>query len=107
MFVEQTPHIFYNILPYAYVLGLNDLWAKKFETIAIQEPTWYTTTTGTAFNPYMMTRSLNRSVAVMNSNMSSVPESQSSSDGGFGSGGSSGGSSFGGGGFGGGGVGSW
>ncbi len=106
MFVEETPQIFYNILPYAYVLNLTDAWAKKFETIAIEEPVWYQTTRTGMFNPYFMTRSLSRNMAVMNSTMSSAPQSTGSSGGGFSSGGSSGGG-FGGGGFGGGGGGSW
>ncbi len=39
--VMQDPAYFYNILPYAYVLGLSDKWIKKFETIFIQKPFWY------------------------------------------------------------------
>ncbi len=107
MFVEETPHIFYDILPYAYVLGLSKVWAKKFETIAIQEPDWYQSTSRTTFNPYLMNRSLSRNMSAMNATMSSVPASQGSSGGGFSGGGGSSGGSFGGGGFGGGGGGSW
>ena len=103
MFVEETPDLFYDVLPYAYVLGLSDLWAKKFETIAIQEPTWYQSTSGVPFRPY----TLNRSLGMMNATMSSIPASQGSSGGGFSGGGGSSGGSFGGGGFGGGGGGSW
>ncbi|NLT98124.1 MAG: DUF2207 domain-containing protein, partial [Christensenellaceae bacterium] len=39
--VEQNPSYFYNVLPYAYVLGVPDKWAKKFENIGIQPPRWY------------------------------------------------------------------
>ena len=39
--VEQDPSYYYNILPYAYVLGVTDKWAKNFEKINIQPPSWY------------------------------------------------------------------
>ena len=39
--VEFNPSYFYNILPYAYVLGVSDTWIKKFEDIVIQPPSWY------------------------------------------------------------------
>ena len=29
--VEENPNYFYDILPYAYVLGVSDKWSKKFE----------------------------------------------------------------------------
>ena len=28
---EENPSYFYDVLPYAYVFGLTDTWAKKFE----------------------------------------------------------------------------
>ncbi len=37
---EQNPSYFYNVLPYAYVLGVTDKWAKNFESIGIQPPMW-------------------------------------------------------------------
>jgi Predicted membrane protein (DUF2207). len=33
--VNENPQYFFNILPYAYVLGVTDKWAKNFESIAI------------------------------------------------------------------------
>ena len=39
--VMQDPSYFYDILPYAYVLGTSDVWIKKFETIITTAPTWY------------------------------------------------------------------
>lgn len=105
MFVEETPYLFYNVLPYAYVLGLSDLWAKKFETIAIEEPTWYRTNSMSTFNAYYLSRALSSSMNSVNTNLNSIPASSGTKGGGFSSGG--GGGSFGGGGFGGGGGGSW
>lgn len=105
MFVEETPYLFYSVLPYAYVLGLSDLWAKKFETIAIEEPTWYRTNSMGTFNAYYLSRALSSSMNSVNTNLTSIPASAGTKGGGFSSGG--GGGSFGGGGFGGGGGGSW
>ena len=39
--VEYNPNYFYNILPYAYVLGVTDAWIEKFEDVIIQPPSWY------------------------------------------------------------------
>ena len=35
MLVEQNPKYFYDILPYAYVLGVSKKWVEKFENIPI------------------------------------------------------------------------
>ena len=110
MFVEEDPSFFYNVLPYAYVLGLTKTWIKKFETIAMPEPDWYQTYHG---RPFYVHNTINRTFNHLNSSLNSVPQASGSSKGGFGSGGFGGGSSggssggFGGGGFGGGGGGSW
>ncbi len=103
LLVEEDPHLFYNVLPFAYVLDLSDRWIKKFETLTIPPSTWYVTPMH--YHPRMY-RNLNTTMSKLNSSMTSVPAAKGSSGGGFSSGGSSGGS-FGGGGFGGGGGGSW
>ena len=41
LLVEETPQYFYHILPYAWVFGLSDKWAKNFEGIAVPQPQWY------------------------------------------------------------------
>ena len=41
MLVHDNPKYFYNILPFAYVLGVSDKWVDKFEGIAIEPPEWY------------------------------------------------------------------
>ena len=41
LLVEEDPSYFYNILPYAYVMGLTDKWIKQFENIAVPPADWY------------------------------------------------------------------
>ena len=89
----ENPEYFYNILPYAYVLGVSDKWIKKFESISLQAPSWYDSPN---------TFDMRTFGTFMNSTMSSAQSNMSYSD----SGGSSGGGSSGGG-SGGGGGGSW
>lgn len=96
--VHDDPSYFYNILPYAYVLGVSDAWIKQFEGIAIAPPEWYES--ADTFDYYRFNRSLNRTIHSASRVMNSVPQSSggSSSDGGFSGGGFSGGGSGGGGG---------
>ena len=95
MMVMEQPDYFYNILPYTYVLGVSDKWIKKFETIALEAPSWYD---GAYFSTAAFGAFIGATMAAANTAMSSSPSSSSS-------GGSGGGSS--GGGSGGGGGGSW
>jgi len=39
--VEDNPEYAYHILPYAYVLGVSDLWMKQFEVLSLHKPLWY------------------------------------------------------------------
>lgn len=96
--VHDDPSYFYNILPYAYVLGVSDAWIKQFEGIAIAPPDWYES--ADSFDYYRFNRSLNRTIHSASRVMNSVPQSSggSSSGGGFSGGGFSGGGSGGGGG---------
>jgi uncharacterized membrane protein YgcG len=99
--VNENPHYFYNVLPYAYVLGITDMWIKNFEGIALQPPQWYY---GQGpFTPILFAASFNNAMTTMSSHMTSSPSSSGSGGGG---GGFSGGG-FSGGGGGGGGGGSW
>ena len=91
--VAGNPEYYYNILPFTYVLGVSDKWIKKFETIALAPPSWYSgrsTFSNAAFGSFM-----NSTMKSANSAMSSSP---SSGSGGSSGGGSSGGGSGGGGG---------
>ena len=39
--VNKNPEYFYDILPYTYVLNISDKWIEKFESILLQQPSWY------------------------------------------------------------------
>lgn len=98
--VDDDPAYFYNILPYAYVLGVSDKWMKKFESIAVEPPQWYY-----GYYPYnyiMFSHFMRDTINSASNAMVSMPV-QSGSGGSF----SSGGGGFAGGGAGGGGGGSW
>lgn len=96
--VLQDPSYFYHILPYTYVLGISNKWIKKFETIALEAPDWYVSSTGHSFSVLSFGSFMNTTMNSAKSSMTSSPSS---------SGGSSSGGSFSGGGSGGGGGGSW
>ena len=98
--VNDNPEYFYNILPYAYVLGVSDKWMKKFEGITMEAPHWYY-----SYYPYSYItfgRFMRNTMSTASNYMVAMPKS-SGSGGGF----SSGGGGFSGGGVGGGGGGSW
>lgn len=95
--VEENPTYFYDILPYTYALGVSDKWMKKFETIAMEPPTWYSG--NTMFNYVMFSSFMNSAMHSAADAMTSQPQNS----GGF----SGGGGGFSGGGAGGGGGGSW
>ena len=88
--VTDNPYYFYDILPFTYVLGMSDKWTKKFESITLQSPDWYSGTDFfdlASFDDFMSSTMASATTA-----MSSSPSSDSSG------GGSSGGGSGGGGG---------
>jgi uncharacterized membrane protein len=93
----KTPAMFEKYLPYAMALGVEDNWAKAFEGIYTEPPSWYSGPGVTTFRPATFTHNLGAMSAAAATTMSSAPRSSGGS--GF-SGGSSGGG-FGGGGGGG------
>lgn len=42
MLVKEDPKLFYNVLPYAYVLGVSDVYMNKFKDIPLEKPEWIT-----------------------------------------------------------------
>lgn len=98
--VEETPSLFYDILPYAFALNIVNKWAEKFNNIALAPPQWYSGGQGVNFNTILFASMLSSNLNSYQTSMTSTPPSSPSS-GGFGGGG------FSGGGFGGGGGGSW
>ena len=100
MLLEENPQYYYDILPYANVLGVSDKWENKFKELTIQPPAYVSGPDLIDLHIYAsLVRSLNRD---MSAAMAQKPSSSSRS----GFGGFSGGGGFGGGGFGGGGGGS-
>lgn len=97
MLLKEDPTYFESTMSYALAFGMFDKWAKKFDALNIEPPTWYYSSTGRIMSMNHFSKSFNNSIKSTQSTMVSSP----SSSGGSGGGGSSGG------GFGGGGGGSW
>ncbi len=92
---EKNPELFEKLLPYAVVLGVENQWAKQFESIYMTPPSWYNDPSGGVFNAVILSNSLHSFSSEASSTFASSP------------GGGSGGGGFSGGGGGGGGGGSW
>ncbi|MBQ7223190.1 MAG: DUF2207 domain-containing protein [Erysipelotrichaceae bacterium] len=103
MLLEENPYYFYDILPYAYALGLTDIWNDHFKNLTIEPCTWYYSQAYT--DHYHMMHSLESHMTIIEESFTVAPPSSSSGGGSFGSSGSSGG--FSGGGFGGSSGGGW
>ena len=100
--LEENPQYYYDILPYANVLGVSDIWEDKFKGLTLEPPVYYhgsTLFTFAVFNSYYRSSYRAYSAATI-----STPSSSSRSGGGRSFGGGGG---FSGGGFGGGGGGRW
>jgi len=41
LLADENPNYFYDILPFAMVLGVTDKWAKNFDSIMKEPPNWY------------------------------------------------------------------
>ncbi|MCL1805764.1 MAG: DUF2207 domain-containing protein [Clostridiales bacterium] len=95
----SEPEYFYEILPYAYVLGVSDKWLKAYEALTVQEPPGWRRGSG----PYRKSELYSVMDSALKPGAGSMASRPSSS--GSGSGSSGGGSS--GGGSGGGRGGSW
>jgi uncharacterized membrane protein YgcG len=101
---RMPPDTFEKFLPYAMALGVEHRWAKAFQGIIQNPPTWYSGD-WTTFNTFYFVNSLGSLSQTASSTFVSAPRASSSSSG-FGGGGSGGGG-FSGGGFGGGGGGAF
>jgi uncharacterized membrane protein YgcG len=98
--VVKTPEMFEKFLPYAMAFGVEAKWAKAFDDIYREPPTWYVGGDFTGFNARTFSSRISGLSTRAGSTMSSAPRSAGGSSG---SSGFSGGSSGGGGGGGGGG----
>lgn len=101
--LEETPELYYKVLPYAQVLGVTDEWEEKFKKITMQPPTWYVGDF-TLFDYMILSSCMRRSMLRA---ISAAAQKANSGGGRFigRSGGGGGFGGFGGGGFGGGGGG--
>lgn len=103
--VNQDPEYFYNILPYAYVLGVSNEWIKNFETISLMPPEWYVGN-DSYYDYHTFSNNYNYLMRTSANAMTSRPSSSDSYSS-FSGGSFSGGGGFSGGGSGGGGGSSW
>ncbi len=103
---EESPQLFYHILPFAYVFGLTDILLDKMKDLTLPAPDWYETANGTGYFEYATMRRIIYTDMRRAASTISTPKPSQSSGGGFSGGGFSSGG-FSGGGFGGGGGGSW
>jgi uncharacterized membrane protein len=91
----RTVDLFEKLLPYAMVLGVEKEWAKQFEGIYTQPPSWYSGNFNT-FSAFYLASSLSSGMQSVVDTAFTAPSSSGSS--GFGGGGFSGGGGGGGGG---------
>lgn len=102
MLVSEQPEYFYRILPYAYVLGVSDVWSRQFESLAVVPPDWFSGyDDGALFTAVYFNTLISRTLERSQQTMTTAPGSSSAGGGGFSGG------SFSGGGFGGSGGGTW
>ncbi len=102
---RMPPDTFEKFLPYAMALGVEHRWAKAFEGIVQNQPTWYQSTDGHMFSTFYFVNSLSYMTQTASTTFVSAPRASSSGSGWSGGGFSGGGYS--GGGFGGGGGGAF
>ncbi|WP_240484849.1 DUF2207 domain-containing protein, partial [Aequorivita vladivostokensis] len=81
MLLRDSPSYFETTMGYALAFGLFESWAKKFEALNLQPPSWYTSSTG-AFTMHNFSRSFSDSISTAQSTMVSSPSSSSSGGGG-------------------------
>lgn len=95
--LQENPELFYDILPYAQVLGVTDEWEDKFKDVTLASPSWYTTSPS-PYDYWYMSRCMRRASIVMLSRPQEKGSGVGRSGGGGGFGGFSGGGRGGGGG---------
>ena len=107
MFADENPNIYFDIIPYAYVYGLSDVWIKKLEGIQLANPEWFEVHGGGIFSTYVLMRSFDNMSRAYSATHAKIlgANTNSSRGGGRMGGGFGGGGGFSGGGFGGGGFG--
>ena len=110
MLLAEEPDYFYNVLPFAQVLGVSKKWENKFDGLLSEPPSWlYSSDPAFTFTAYSVMHRLHSTMNNVSGAMTSSPSSSGGSGGGGFSGGGGGfsGGGFSGGGSGGGGGSSW
>ncbi len=103
---RMPPDTFEKFLPYAMAFGVEQHWAKAFQGIITEPPSWYVGSgygPGLMWTPLMFTNSMNAFSTSAYQSFEAAPQASSSSSGFDSGGGFGGGGGFSGGGFGGGG----
>ena len=103
MMLQDNPQYYYDVLPFANVLGVSDIWEDKFKDLTVPPPSYYNGT-GAVFSVLAFNSFYRRSFDSFRAAATTRPAQSSRSGGGRSSGG---GGVRGGGGFGGGGGRSW
>jgi uncharacterized membrane protein len=86
-----SPELFEKYLPFAMAFGVEEKWAKAFEDIYRDPPSWYTGRSTMHFSPGAFASSMSEMSSAASSSMSSSPSSSGSGGGGSSGGGSGGG----------------
>ena len=89
--VKENPSYVYDVLPFAYVLGVSDKWIKQFESIMTLQPEWYS---GDRFTAYGFNNFTNNMYVASVASVSNGGISVFSSGGGGGCSGGGGGGDF-------------
>lgn len=88
---DKNPKLFEKLLPFAMVLGVEKEWAKQFEGIYNQSPSWYYDSSGATFNSIIFASSMRSFSDIATQSLSSSPGGGSGFGGGAGGGGGGGG----------------
>ena len=75
--VEENPEYFYDILPYTYVLDVSSKWMKKFESLTMSAPNWYSSEDDRAFDYIMFSHFMSSTMSTAMTSMTSTPSSSS------------------------------
>lgn len=104
--VDENPNYFYDIMPYAYVFGLSDVWINKIKIFIAENPR-YNNSDMFFYRTMFFATYLNMATNTMTTAISDISTQGFGGTGGSGFSDFSGSGGFSGGGFGGGGGGSW
>lgn len=85
MLFDENPTYFYDMLPYAMIFGLTEIWDDYMQMMSLEGPEWYVS--NRPFHAHYMMNTVNHSFT----QMSAAPQSSSSGGGSVGGGGGGGG----------------